>query len=95
MVKIRLMRIGKRNRPLYRLVVMDSRTRRNGKILDIVGHYDPLHEGVYRVDLEKVDEWIRKGAQVTERAAALIKLARKTQSQGETTVVSATTPEEG
>ena len=93
MVKIRLMRIGKRNRPLYRLVVMDSRTRRNGKMLDIVGHYDPLRDGVYKVDLQKVDEWIRKGAQVTERAAALIKLARKT--QGETQVVSATNPEEG
>ncbi len=79
MVKIRLTRLGKRNRPLYRLVVMDSRSKRDGKVLDILGHYDPLRDGVFHVDLEKVERWLQRGAQMTDRAVSLIKLARKTQ----------------
>lgn len=77
MVKIRLTRLGKRNRPIYRLVVMDSRSKRDGKLLDILGYYDPLREGEFKVDLEKVDYWIKRGAQLTDRAKSLIKLAKK------------------
>ncbi len=77
MVKIRLTRLGKRNRPMYRLVVMDSRSKRDGKLLDILGYYDPLREGEFKVDLERVDYWVKVGAQITDRAKALIKLAKK------------------
>jgi len=62
---------------MYRLVVMDSRSKRDGKLLDILGHYDPLREGEFKVDLDKVDYWVKRGAQITDRAKALIKLAKK------------------
>lgn len=69
-VRIRLSRIGRLNRPFYRIGVYDSRTRRDGKILDHLGHYDPVKtlgkdEPIWKVDLVKLKEWMAKGAQVT------------------------------
>ncbi len=77
MVKIRLQRVGKRNRPYYRLVVTDSRNPRNGKVLSVLGHYDPLRDGVFAVKLDEVEKWLRQGAQMTPRARELVKLAKK------------------
>jgi len=76
LVKIRLQRVGKRNRPHYRLVVTDSRRPRNGAVIEVVGHFDPLKK-VFHVKLDRVDEWLGKGAQLTPRAKNLVKLARK------------------
>lgn len=69
-VRIRLSRIGRLNRPFYRIGVYDSRTRRDGKILDHLGHYDPVKtlgkdEPIWKVDLVKLKEWMSKGAKVT------------------------------
>jgi small subunit ribosomal protein S16 len=69
-VRIRLSRIGRLNRPFYRIGVFDSRTRRDGKILDHIGHYDPVKtlgkdEPIWKVDLVKLKEWMSKGAKVT------------------------------
>ena len=76
-VRIRLERRGKRGRPFYRLVVMDAREKRSGRVLDILGYYDPLRPGVFKVDLAKVEEWLAKGAQPTDRAKSVIRLAQR------------------
>jgi small subunit ribosomal protein S16 len=78
MVAIRLRREGSKNRPYYRIVVTDSRSRRDGPFIDQVGTYDPLKDGVnYLLDLPKVDEWVGKGAQPSETVASIIRKTRK------------------
>jgi small subunit ribosomal protein S16 len=78
-VAIRLRREGNRNRPFYRIVVADSRSRRDGRFIEMIGTYDPqAKEAVnYKVDLAKADEWISKGAQPSDTVRSLIKKARK------------------
>lgn len=74
MVRIRLTRLGARNRPFYRVVVADSRARRDGAFIDTVGVYDPL-KGVSRVNHEKIKFWLQKGAQPTDIVKKLIQRA--------------------
>lgn len=76
MVKIRLQRVGKRNRPHYRLVVVDSREAVSGKVLGIVGSYDPLKKEI-QINLPEVQKWQSLGARLTPRARALIKIYTK------------------
>ena len=77
-VKSRLARHGAKKRPYYRVVVADSRSRRDGRYIEEVGKYNPVSSPkVIDLDLEKIDEWIAKGAQPTDTAAALIKVARE------------------
>src|SRR5687767_7877991 len=67
MVKIRLMRIGAKKRPFYRVVAVDERDKRNGAYLELLGTYNPLthpHEVLLKQD--KIDEWIKKGAQMSD-----------------------------
>jgi small subunit ribosomal protein S16 len=67
LVKIRLMRLGAHKRPFYRLVVADSRARRNGPFIEILGTYDPLKEpSEIKLDMEKAKLWLQKGAQPTD-----------------------------
>ena len=74
MVKIRLKRFGTTKRPVYRIVVIDSRERRDGSPIAEVGFYNPLSEPVeLRVDQAAVTEWLKKGAQPTETVKALLK----------------------
>ena len=76
-VKIRLARHGAKKAPFYRVVVADERAPRNGRFIEIVGRYNPRTEpSMIELDLEKVDEWLGKGAQPTEAAAKLIAIAR-------------------
>ena len=73
MVKIRLSRIGSKKRPFYRIVAADVRSPRDGKFLEILGHYDPRrkpHE--LKVDMERVKAWMDNGAQTTNRVSKLI-----------------------
>ncbi len=73
MVKIRLARIGKAKRPSYRLVVSDSREARNGKVVDTIGHYEPMVEPEEVViEAEKALYWLSKGAQPTDTARRLL-----------------------
>lgn len=73
MVKIRLMRIGSKKRPFYRIVAADSRSPRDGKFLEILGYYDPKKKPhVLEVNTERVKDWISKGAQTSERVGKLI-----------------------
>ena len=76
-VKLRLMRMGKKKQPTYRVVAADGRAPRDGRFIDILGHYDPRQEpSVVSLDTAKVDEWLAKGAQPTDRVRKLIDVAR-------------------
>ena len=75
-VKLRLMRMGKKKQPTYRVVAADSRSPRNGRFIEILGTYDPRQEpSVVKIDPAKANDWISKGAQPTETVARLIKVA--------------------
>lgn len=76
MVKIRLRRAGAKKAPFYHIVVADSRTKRDGKVIEKIGTYDPMTEPATIVlDKEKVEKWIKNGAQPTETVRELIKKA--------------------
>ncbi len=76
MVKIRLRRLGAHKRPFYRLVVVDSRAKRNGPFVEILGTYDPLKEpSEIKVDLEKAKLWLQRGAQPTDTTKKLLQRA--------------------
>ncbi len=76
-VKLRLMRMGKKKQPTYRVVAADSRSPRNGRFIEIIGTYDPRQEpSVVKIDTDKAADWIRKGAQPTETVARLIEVAK-------------------
>ena len=73
MVKIRLKRVGAKKAPFYNVVVADSRTARNGKIIDEVGYYNPMTNPVeIKIDLEKVETWIKNGAKPTDTVRYLL-----------------------
>ena len=74
-VKIRLMRMGKAKHPSYRVVVADSRSPRDGRNIETIGHYGPRQDpSLVDIDGEKALAWLRKGAQPTEAVARLIKV---------------------
>ena len=75
-VKIRLRRIGYKKHPIYRVVVADSRTARDGKVIDEIGSYDPNQKpSLFKVDEEAAKKWLANGAQPTETVAKLLKQA--------------------
>ncbi|MBQ8746568.1 MAG: 30S ribosomal protein S16 [Clostridia bacterium] len=76
MVKIRLKRLGAHKNPFYRIVVADSRYPRNGRFIEEVGYYDPMKTPAdIKLDMEKVEKWLKNGAQPTETVRALINKA--------------------
>ena len=77
-VKIRMTRLGANNDPSFRIVVTDSRSPRDGKYIEKLGWYDPLRDGVnFEVDLERIEYWKSRGAQVSESVMNLVRKARK------------------
>jgi small subunit ribosomal protein S16 len=73
MVKIRLRRMGRRNRPFYRVVAADSRSPRDGKFIEIIGHYNPLTDpATISIDREKALKWLKYGAQPTDTVRSLL-----------------------
>ena len=77
-VKIRLARHGAKKRQYYRIVVADARCPRDGKFIEEVGRYNPCaNPAMVKFDLEKVDQWIKNGAQPTDTVARLLKNARE------------------
>jgi len=79
MVVIRLARTGSKKRPFYHLSVADQRFPRDGRFIERVGFFNPLAKGQeerLRVDLERVEYWISKGAQPSDRVAKLLKDAK-------------------
>lgn len=76
MVKIRLMRGGKKKQPTYRVVVADARSPRNGRFIEILGHYQPRAEpSVVQIDNEKAQAWLAKGAQPTPAVRKLLQIS--------------------
>jgi small subunit ribosomal protein S16 len=74
-VKIRLKRMGKIRTPFYRIVVADSRTKRDGRVIEEIGTYNPKAEpSIIKVDGERAQYWLGVGAQPTEAVAALLKI---------------------
>jgi small subunit ribosomal protein S16 len=74
-VKIRLKRLGKIRAPYYRIVVADSRTKRDGRVIEEIGKYHPTEEpSLIQVDSERAQYWLSVGAQPTEQVEALLKL---------------------
>src|ERR671933_684162 len=75
-VKLRLMRMGKKKQPTYRLVVADGRSPRDGRFIESIGTYEPRADpSVVKVDNDKAVAWLRKGAQPTEPVAKLLKIS--------------------
>jgi small subunit ribosomal protein S16 len=72
MLKIRLRRVGAKHKPAYRLVVADSRSPRDGRFVDLLGHYNPLNPEAMAVDRERAASWLKKGAQPTGTARRLL-----------------------
>jgi small subunit ribosomal protein S16 len=74
-VKIKLKRLGKIHQPMYRIVVADSRTARNGRAIEEIGIYQPKEDpSIIRIDADRVAYWLGVGAQATEPVVALLKL---------------------
>lgn len=77
-VKIRLARHGSKKRPYYRVVVADSRSPRDGRLIEEVGRYNPLTTPkTIDLDIEKINDWQSKGAQLTDAVKALVKAAEE------------------
>jgi len=75
-VKLRLMRMGKKKQPTYRVVAADVRSPRDGRFIEIVGFYDPRTDpSEIRVDNEKAIAWLAKGAQPTESVRKILKIS--------------------
>ena len=75
-VKLRLVRMGKKKQPTYRVVAADSRAPRNGRFIEIVGTYEPRADpSVVRIDDDKALAWLRKGATPTETVEKLLKIS--------------------
>jgi small subunit ribosomal protein S16 len=75
-VKLRLMRMGKKKQPTYRVVVADERSPRDGRFIEMIGTYEPRAEpSRINVDNDKAVAWLRKGAQPSEPVAKLLKIS--------------------
>lgn len=76
MVKIRLRRAGAKKAPFYKVVVADSRAPRDGRFIEEIGTYNPMTDpSEIKIDAQKVNEWIAKGAQPTDTVKSLLKRA--------------------
>ena len=75
MVKIRLMRVGKRKQPSYRVVVADSRSPRDGRIIEAIGHYQPRQDpSVVSIDEDRAIYWLQQGAQPSDQVRQLLRI---------------------
>ena len=93
MVKIRLRRIGRKKAPMYRIVVADSRSPRDGKFIEIVGSYAPRQsEQPLAVKTERVNYWLDNGAQPTDTVRSLLRRAGVLKARHETRLASKLQP---
>ena len=78
MLKIRLRRMGNRNRPFFRIVVSDSRKTPTNRAIDEVGHYDPTRgPEAATLEIDKIDHWVAQGAQMSPTVAKLVRHQKK------------------
>lgn len=85
-VKIRLKRMGAKKRPFYRVVVADSRMPRDGRFIEEIGYYNPLTDPIdVKIDMEKANDWLKKGAIPTDTVKYLLKIhGEKDEAQSQT-----------
>ncbi|CCH48934.1 30S ribosomal protein S16 [Pseudodesulfovibrio piezophilus] len=77
-MKIRLTRMGSKKRPFYRVVALDSATRRDGRPVEFLGHYNPMVEpNDIVLDMEKIEKWLAQGAEPSNTVRSLLKKAGK------------------
>ena len=77
-VKIRLRRVGRKKQPSYRMVVIESENPRGGAYLDTVGYYNPQRKPAQlQIDLSKIDNWLGRGATMSETTESLVRKARR------------------
>ena len=82
MLAIRLTRMGAKKKPFYRVVVVEKRSKRDGSFVEIVGHYNPISTPAQLViNHERVDYWIRCGAQPTDTVRSLIRKSAAAQAE--------------
>ncbi|HHJ65003.1 MAG TPA: 30S ribosomal protein S16 [Aquifex aeolicus] len=74
-VRIRLARFGRRRHPVYRIVVMDAKSPREGNYIDILGTYDPKRKVLIEIKPEKVRRWLQEGVEIAGRAKAILESA--------------------
>lgn len=80
MIAIRLMRLGAKKRPFYRIIVIDSEKPRESKAKEIIGYYDPLKEPPeIKVDIEKANYWLERGAQASKTVQSLLRKVSKSE----------------
>ena len=89
MLAIRLMRMGAKKAPSYRIVVKEQLSKRDGAYIEKVGFYNPRNESEDRLDLERVQYWMERGAQPTDTVRQLIRKRRKAQGQQEESAATA------
>jgi small subunit ribosomal protein S16 len=84
-VRIRLRRVGRKKAPMYRLIVADSRSPRDGKFIEIIGQYAPRQsEGGLNVDVERANYWLDNGAQPSDTARSILRKAGVLKARHET-----------
>lgn len=75
-VRMRLMRMGKKKQPMYRVVVVDSRAPRDGRYIEQIGRYEPLHDpSIVEIDNERAADWLSKGASPSETVEKLLNIS--------------------
>jgi small subunit ribosomal protein S16 len=78
MVKIRMMRMGSKKRPFYRVMAIDERKQRDGRPLEFLGTYDPrIEPPTIKLNLEGIDGWVGKGAQLSDTVRSLVNQVRR------------------
>jgi len=85
MIVIRLARGGRNKKPFYRVVVADKRFPRDGRFIERLGYYNPVSnlagDQIIEINIERVEHWVEKGAQITPRVKQLVKRQKKTAAQ--------------
>ena len=93
MVRIRLMRVGKKKQPSYRVVVADARSPRDGRIIESIGHYHPRQEpSLVSIDTDRAQYWIDRGAQPSDQVRKLLTIANSPAEGAETPAAAPKTP---
>lgn len=77
MLSIRMKRIGKKNTPFYNIIISEKLKSIKGKYIEKLGYFDPIKKNNFKINIEKINHWLSKGANISKRVKSLIKLEYK------------------